>query len=74
MTTVANLMDPRIIQMNDGEIFNTITLGKGTMMGYAAQIVPGDRWAIVAYLRALHLSRLGTEADVPAPVLEKLKL
>jgi mono/diheme cytochrome c family protein len=73
MTTVANLLDQRIIRMADGEIFNTISVGKNTMMGYAAQIPVEDRWAIVAYLRALQLSRLGLEADVPAPELEKLK-
>jgi mono/diheme cytochrome c family protein len=73
MATVANLMDPRIIKLPDGEIFNTITHGKTTMMGYAAQIPPSDRWAIVAYVRALQLSRLGFEADVPAPELAKLK-
>jgi mono/diheme cytochrome c family protein len=73
MTSVANLMDPRIIKLNDGEIFNTITYGKTTMMGYASQINPEDRWAIVAYVRALQLSRLGFEADVPAPELAKLK-
>lgn len=73
MATVANLMDPRIIKLNDGEIFNTITFGKTTMMGYASQIPPEDRWAIVAYVRALQLSRLAFEADLPAPELAKLK-
>ncbi len=73
MTTVANLHDQRIIRLPDGDIFNTIGMGKNTMQGYAAQIPVNDRWAIVAYVRALQLSRLGLEADVPAPVLEKLK-
>ncbi len=73
MTSVASLMDPRIIKMNDGEIFNTITYGKNTMMGYAGNVPVNDRWAVVAYLRALQLSRLGFKDDVPAPVLEKLK-
>lgn len=73
MTTVANLHDQRIIRLPDGDIFNTISMGKNTMQGYAAQIPVNDRWAIVAYVRALQLSRLGLEADVPAPVLEKLK-
>jgi mono/diheme cytochrome c family protein len=73
MSTVANLHDPRIIKMNDGEIFNTITYGKNTMMGYGGNVPVPDRWAIVAYLRAVQLSRLGNKDDVPAPVLEKLK-
>jgi mono/diheme cytochrome c family protein len=72
-TTVANLQDARIIKMNDGEIFNTISYGKNTMLGYAGNIPVGDRWAIVAYVRALQLSRLGAKGDVPEPVLEKLK-
>ena len=72
-STVANLQDPRIIKMNDGEIFNTISYGKSTMMGYAGQVPVSDRWAIIAYVRALQLSRLGFKDDVPAPVLEKLK-
>ncbi|MBL9174287.1 MAG: cytochrome c [Verrucomicrobiales bacterium] len=73
MTTVANLQDQRIIRMTDGEIFQTVSYGKNTMLGYAAQIPVEDRWAIIAYLRALQLSRLGVEADVPAPVLQSLK-
>jgi mono/diheme cytochrome c family protein len=73
MTTVANLQDQRIIRMTDGEIFQTVSYGKNTMLGYAAQVPVADRWAIIAYLRALQLSRLGTESDVPAPILEKLK-
>lgn len=73
MTTVANLHDQRIVRLNDGEIFNTISYGKATMMGYAGNVPVGDRWAIVGYLRALQLSRLALQADVPAPVLEKLK-
>ena len=73
MTTVANLHDPRIVKLNDGEIFNTIGYGKATMMGYAGNVPVADRWAIVGYLRALQLSRLAAKDDVPAPVLEKLK-
>jgi hypothetical protein len=72
-TSVANLQDQRIIRMNDGEIFNTVSYGKNTMMGYAGQVPVQDRWAIIAYVRALQLSRLGAKDDVPAPVLEKLK-
>lgn len=72
-TTIANLQDARIIKMNDGEIFNTISNGKATMMPYAGNIPVADRWAIVAYVRALQLSRLGAKDDVPAPLLEKLK-
>ena len=53
--------------MADGEIFNTITMGKNTMMGYGDRIPVQDRWAIIAYLRALQKSQGGaTINDVPA--------
>ena len=51
--------------MSDGEIFNTITNGKNTMMAYGPNIVVADRWAIIAYLRALQRSQNATAADVP---------
>jgi mono/diheme cytochrome c family protein len=58
--------DDRIRAMAEGELFNTITNGKGTMMGYADKVVPEDRWAIVAYVRALQRAQHGSVADVPA--------
>ena len=65
MPTVANLQDKRIVAMADGEIFNTVTHGKGTM-GAAGPILPvADRWAVIAYLRALQLSQLGSVDDLP---------
>jgi mono/diheme cytochrome c family protein len=66
MGVVANLHDPRIVQMTDGELFWVITHGRNLMGPYAAQIVPEDRWAIVAYVRALQLAQLGAAADLPA--------
>jgi len=65
MAIVANLHDPRMIEMSDGELFNTITQGKGLMGGYGANITIADRWAIIAYVRALQRSRLGNLEDVP---------
>ena len=58
--------DDRIRTMAEGEIFNTITNGKATMMGYADKVVPEDRWAIIAYVRALQRAQHGSVADVPA--------
>lgn len=49
----------------DGQIFNTITWGKNTMAAYGANIAVEDRWAIVAYIRALQRSQNATLADVP---------
>jgi Cytochrome C oxidase, cbb3-type, subunit III len=48
-----------------GHFFHVITNGYGAMPDYAAQVVPADRWAIVAYIKALQLSQKATQADVP---------
>ena len=45
--------DNRVPLMADGEYFDVITYGKGTMPAYGARISPEDRWAIVHYVRAL---------------------
>ena len=65
MPAVANLHDPRIVVMTDGEIFNTITYGKSTMAAYGPLMPAQDRWAVIAYLRALQLSWLGSTNDLP---------
>ena len=65
LATVVTLQDERIRKMADGEIFNTITNGKNTMMAYGPNIVVADRWAIIAYLRALQRSQNAAIADVP---------
>jgi mono/diheme cytochrome c family protein len=67
MATVANLHDPRIVRLPDGEIFYVITNGRNTMFPYGGQVPVEDRWAIIAYVRALQLSRLATVEDVPEP-------
>ncbi len=66
MPTVANLQDKRIVEMTDGEIFNTITHGKSTMGAYGPILPVADRWAVIAYLRALQLSQLGSVDDLPS--------
>jgi cytochrome c5 len=65
LATVVSLQDERIRKMSDGEIFNTITNGKNTMMAYGPNIIVPDRWAIIAYLRALQRSQNAAVADVP---------
>jgi len=65
LATVVTLQDDRIRKMSDGEIFNTITNGKNTMNAYGPNIPVHDRWAIIAYLRALQRSQNATVADVP---------
>ena len=73
MAVVANLHDKRIVEMADGEIFNTITYGKNLMGAYGPNVAVEDRWAIIAYLRAVQLSRLGALEDVPQELRGALK-
>lgn len=63
---VANFQQDRIRTMPDGQIFNTITFGKGMMGAYGSNVAVEDRWAIIAYIRALQRSQNGTVKDVPA--------
>jgi mono/diheme cytochrome c family protein len=55
----------RLRQAPAGYLFDVITSGFGAMPDYSAQIPPRDRWAIVAYIRALQIANQGTIADVP---------
>ena len=64
MAVIANLHDKRIVQMPDGELFSIITHGRNNMGAYGDKITPEDRWAIIHYLRALHLARLGVPEDL----------
>ncbi len=49
--------DDRLRNAPVGHFFDVITNGWGKMNSYAAQVQPSDRWAIVAYIRALQLSQ-----------------
>jgi mono/diheme cytochrome c family protein len=57
--------DDRLRQIADGDIFNTITNGKNNMLSYADKLLPQDRWAVVAYVRALQRAQMGAVVDVP---------
>ncbi|MCL5096880.1 MAG: cytochrome c [Candidatus Omnitrophica bacterium] len=73
MIPAANYHDPRLVRMASGEIFNTITFGKNQMPSYASQVPRPDRWAIIAYIRALQRSWLATTNDVPEEDRSQLK-
>ncbi len=62
----------QIRALTNGFIFDVITNGFGAMPDYAAQISVRDRWAIVAYVRALQLSEYASVNDVPAEERSKL--
>ncbi|WP_221030852.1 c-type cytochrome [Actomonas aquatica] len=64
--TPANLHSDTFRAQTEGELFNTITHGKNTMFAYGDKLVPEDRWAVIAYVRALQRSQNGRLSDVPA--------
>lgn len=62
------------ILIPDGQMFHVISQGKApNMQGYAANIEINDRWAIVAYVRALQRARFATLEEVPAAERATLK-
>ena len=69
----ANLNDDRVRQMNDGEIFNVASYGRRSMPAHRFQVDDKDRWAIVAYVRALQRASAGTLADVPPELREEVR-
>ncbi len=60
-----SLHDERLVNAPVGHFYDVITNGYGRMYSYASRIRPVDRWAIVAYIRALQLSQNATIDDVP---------
>ena len=56
----------RLREVPAGYFFDVITNGFGIMLNYRAQVPVDDRWAIIAYIRALQLSQNATIGDVPA--------
>ena len=73
MVAMANFHDKRIVTMPDGEIFNTISNGKNLMGAYGGLVSVEDRWAIIAYVRALERSRLAYVDELPASAQSTLK-
>ena len=62
----------RLRQAPVGHFFSVITNGFGAMYPYGYRILPRDRWAIIAYIRALQLSRQATINNVPEAERSKL--
>lgn len=63
----------RLRQAPAGYFYDVVTNGFGAMPDYSAQIPPRDRWAIIAYVRALQLSRHAPASELPADLRERLK-
>jgi hypothetical protein len=55
----------RLRSAPDQHFFDVISNGYGVMYSYGDRVAPQDRWAIIAYIRALQLSQNATLADVP---------
>jgi hypothetical protein len=72
-TRPSSLHADRLRQAPVGYFFDAITNGFGVMPSYAAQVSVRDRWAIVAYIRALQLSQRAALADVPAQERSRLQ-
>lgn len=72
LTTIASLQDQRLRTAPDGYLFSVITDGKNTMGAYGPQIAVEDRWAIIAYLRALQKSQGVNVADLPSAMQQEL--
>ena len=73
IVTIASLQTPIIRAYPNGQIYDVIANGKNTMMGYADKLSPEERWAVVAYLRALQLSQNCPPELVPAAVKAQIK-
>lgn len=63
----ASFHSDRLREAQAGTFFHNITKGFGSMPDYAEQITPEDRWAIIAYIRALQLSQNARLSDLPEP-------
>jgi mono/diheme cytochrome c family protein len=64
--------EQRLRNAPDRHFFDVITNGYGIMYSYADRVAPEDRWAIVAYIRALQTSQYAKVADLPPALRSKL--
>ncbi len=67
-----DLLGDAVKALPDGEIFNIITNGKGKMFSYGYRVKAPDRWAIIAYLRAMQLKGGHLTQDLTPDELQQL--
>jgi hypothetical protein len=72
-TPARSFHDPRLRDAPAGHFFEVITQGFGPMPSYAKQLSEHDRWAVIAYIRALQFSRNARLDELPAEDREKMK-
>lgn len=70
---VGNYHTDRLRRMPVGHFYDVITNGYGAMFSYASRVEPQDRWAIVAYIRALQLMRSASPTDLRPSEAKKLE-
>jgi cytochrome c553 len=68
-----SLMKAQYVQKPAGYIFEVATKGFGLMASYAAELTVEERWAVVAYIRALQLSQSTPAAALPPDVRQQLE-
>ena len=73
IVTIASLQTPLIRSYPNGQLYDVVTNGKNTMMGYGDKLSPEERWAVVAYVRALQLSQNCPPELAPAAVKAQIK-
>jgi mono/diheme cytochrome c family protein len=67
-----SLLEARLRALSDGALFRVVTEGYGMMPSYRNELEPNERWAVVAYVRALQRSQSVSIADAPADVARKI--
>jgi len=74
MGTTPTYHDDLRRKLTDGQLYDTITNGtqNQNMMSYADKLAPEERWAVVAYVRALQRAQQGTAADVTDPAARQI--
>jgi len=68
-----SLMKAKYVEKPAGYIYEVITKGFGMMASYAAELTVEERWAVVAYLRALQISQNTPAAALPPDVRQQLE-
>ena len=68
-----SLHEARLRELSAASIYEVITDGYGLMPRLSPRLQPHERWAVIAYVRALQLSQSLPLADAPAPVRAQLQ-
>jgi mono/diheme cytochrome c family protein len=67
-----DLLTADTMALTNGEIFDIISNGQGKMLSYGYRVKPSDRWAVIAYLRAMKLKNGHLTQDLTSEELQQL--